>query len=320
MLESLPHIALPRGEFKAWCGRSDRFLLSVNGQLEAYDAGVRYATIAVSSSWPVQCSLDGKQLVYIDTNMGYLTEVDIASGSSRLLASYAPKLGVISPVPSPDLKLVAAITPLALKPEAGALKVLAVREGAEIIKWSNDSSRILVGYSTSVHVLDLNDATIGSAPIPQHTYLEDAWFAADPNTIVLYLASKVKAGSILVRCGVREGKCAPRKSRLDSVSVGGGITGIIAPLGNPPPPSGRDENDLPVFDKYAAELRDDRFKVRARQVFLTTIGNRDYEINVAPSGARAILMWRAQPGPDCAAGDASYCERGMLVDISRVSK
>jgi hypothetical protein len=87
-LESLPHAALPRGVFKGWCGQKDRYLLDVDGQIEAYDAGAKYATIAVSSDWPWQCSNDGEQLVYIDTRMGYVTRVDIASGDSRLLASY----------------------------------------------------------------------------------------------------------------------------------------------------------------------------------------------------------------------------------------
>jgi hypothetical protein len=88
MLESLPHDPLPRGDFKGWCGQKDRYLLAANGQFEAYDAGVKYATIAVSSDWPWQCSSDGERLVYIDTRMGYVTRVDIARGDSRLLTSY----------------------------------------------------------------------------------------------------------------------------------------------------------------------------------------------------------------------------------------
>jgi hypothetical protein len=57
-----------------WCGRKGRFLVDVNGHVEAhveaYDAGVKAATIAVSSEWPMQCSDDGKSLVYVDTRMG----------------------------------------------------------------------------------------------------------------------------------------------------------------------------------------------------------------------------------------------------------
>src|SRR3954468_18335109 len=54
-LESLSHAALPRGVFKGWCGQKDRYLLNIHGQIEAYDAGTKYATIAVSSDWPWQC-------------------------------------------------------------------------------------------------------------------------------------------------------------------------------------------------------------------------------------------------------------------------
>ena len=318
-LESLPHVALPSGAFKTWCGRSDRFLLDANGQLEAYDAGVKSATIAVSSSWPVRCSQDGKQLVYVDTNMGYLTQVDIATGNSRLLASYTPAPGVISPVFSPDLKAVATITPLTPAPETTRLKVLVIKEKAHFIKWSDDSSRLLVNYSSTVQVLDTNGATIGSGPLPPRKYLEGGWFATDLDAVILYLASTAKDDNAVVRCRIKEWKCDPLKSRSDSVSVGGhGVIGIIAPLGKPPPPSGRDEDDPPVFDKYTAELRDGAFKLRARQVFLTAAGKADYEIYVAPSGRKMVLTWHAQPGPNCPASDASYCASGILVDISRV--
>jgi hypothetical protein len=83
--DALPHVSLPQGgRFKIWCGNNDRLLLDVNGALEAHDAGVKSAAIAVSSIRPAQCSEDGQKLVYVDTNMGYVTKVDIASGASRL--------------------------------------------------------------------------------------------------------------------------------------------------------------------------------------------------------------------------------------------
>lgn len=83
--DALPQVSLPQGgSFKIWCGNMDGFLLDVNGALEAYDAGVKPAAIAVSSTWPAQCSGDGQKLVYVDTNIGYVTKVDIVSGASRL--------------------------------------------------------------------------------------------------------------------------------------------------------------------------------------------------------------------------------------------
>jgi hypothetical protein len=322
-IEALPHVALPRGTFKAWCGRNDRFLLEVDGQLEAYDAGTKYATIAVSSSWPAQCGLDGTQLVYVDSTMGYLIQVDIASGNSRLLAVYKPAPGVISPVPSPDLKTVATVTPMTLAPEAGALKVFTVKqnEKAHIIKWNDDSSKLLIGYSATAQVLDSNGAMIGSGPFPKRTYFEDEWFTADSNFVLLYLSPKEKrAESVLVKCRINVWKCDRLQSRLEAVSVGGrGVIGTIVPLGKPPPPSGRDEEDPFVFEKYVVELRNDAFTVLARQVLLTAGGNTEYEIKISPSGKKAVLTWHAEPGANCTPlKNSSYCERGMLVDISRV--
>jgi len=58
---ALPHGSLPKdSKFKIWCGTRDRYLLELDGALEAYDAGVKYAAIAVASSWPMQCSADGQ--------------------------------------------------------------------------------------------------------------------------------------------------------------------------------------------------------------------------------------------------------------------
>src|SRR5204863_9775590 len=115
--------------FKMWCGRKDRFLLDVNGQLEAHDGGVRAATIAVSSDWPMQCSDDGQRLVYVDTRMGYVTRIDIASGDTLFLASYeVPKFGGVRISFSGDLQTAATNRPLRLAASAGDLKVVLVRD------------------------------------------------------------------------------------------------------------------------------------------------------------------------------------------------
>ena len=128
-LESLPHAALPRGRFKGWCGQKDRYLLDVDGQIEAYDAGVKYATIAVSSEWPWQCSNNGEQLVYIDIGMGHVTKVDIASGDSRWLASYQqPERETAKISFSSDFKNVATTKPLKLTADAEKLNVIAVSQ------------------------------------------------------------------------------------------------------------------------------------------------------------------------------------------------
>lgn len=132
----------------------------MDGQLEAYDAGVKYATIAVSSDWPWQCSNDGEQLVYIDTRMGYVTRVDSASGDSRLIASYQPPERENTTISfSPHLQGVATTAPLKLSAEAGNLNVIPVwhirdpEESVQLIRCSKDSSASAVGYESTTAVL-----------------------------------------------------------------------------------------------------------------------------------------------------------------------
>jgi hypothetical protein len=319
-LEALPHIALPRGAFKAWCGRNDRYLMDVDGRLEAYDAGVKSATIAVSSSWPVQCSLDGRQLAYVDTTMGYLTEIDIASGSSRLRASYKSELGVGIPAPSPDLKTVATTTPLTLAPDVGDLKSVLIKRNEESsIRWSDDSSKLLIVHPTSAEVLDVSGATIASGPLPNGTYFENGWFAADRNSLILYLSPRGRGESVVVKCRLAQWKCDLLKSRVDIVSVGGrGVMATIGPLGKPPARSENRDDSPIIFGRYSAEVRDGLAQPLARQTLLTATGHTDFEINMAPSGKKAILTWHARPTECKPTLGQSDCLQGILVDLSKV--
>ncbi|WP_036047447.1 hypothetical protein [Bradyrhizobium sp. Tv2a-2] len=326
-LESLSHTALPHSLFKAWCGEKGRFLLDVNGQLEAYDDGVKSATIAVSSSAPVQCGLDGHQLVYVDTGMGYITKVDIGSGASRLLATYKPDERTGSgPVMSPDFKSVASDRVLQLAAEVRKLKVVRVdpRDEVHQIKWSEDSSKLFVAYFAAIEVFDATGRKIGSGRLPEGSYYQDGWFAADQQALILFLGvKKKKFRDTVIKCRIADWTCVRLRSRVDDVSVGGrGIIGTVSPLGKPPA-LGEEDDDSPIaFDKYSVELRDGAARLLAQQTFLTANGTSGYEITVAPSGMKAILTWRANRAADCgtSAGTSSGCLQGMLIDLSKVLK
>ncbi len=327
-LESLPDAALPRGVFKGWCGQKDRYLLNVDGQIEAYDAGAKYATIAVSSDWPWQCSNDGEQLVYIDTRMGYVTRVNIASGDSRWLASYQQPERRTTISFSPHLGSVATTTPLKLTADAGPLKIILVQpnkprnsnEYVQQIKWSKDASRLAVAYDTkTIEFLDSDGRRLGSGQRPNDWNVNDGWFDVDRKALTLFLVPEQQQAGIAVRCDLVPWKCSRVKSRVDSFSIGGrGIMGAVEQLGKPSVP---DDDSIVYPHHYAAEVRHQVFGLLARQVYATSSGRLSYAISVSPSGTRAILTWSNERLAGCGTGpDYAKCAQGILINLSKVLK
>jgi hypothetical protein len=326
-LESLPHVALPKGVFKGWCGQKDRYLLDVDGQIEAYDAGVKYATIAVSSDWPWQCSNDGEQLVYINTRMGYVTRVNIASGDSQLLASYQrPERENTTISLSPDLGIVATTIPLNLTADAGKLKVILFeqdkqrnpKESVQRITWSNDGSRLAVAYDiATIEILDSGGRRVGSGERPKAGNVDDGWFDVDREALTLFLVPEQQYTGIAVRCDLASWKCRRLKSRVDSFSLGGrGITGAVGPLGKIEIP---DDDSFVIHHHYAAEIRHRVLGLLARQVYATAGGRWRYAISVSPSGTQAVLTWRNERLAGCGTGPDSFkCAQGILINLSKV--
>lgn len=328
-LESLPHAALPRGVFKGWCGQKDRYLLDVDGQIEAYDAGVKYATIAVSSDWPWQCSNGGEQLVYINTRMGYVNRVDIASGDSRLLASYQPPERENTTISfSPDLGSVATTTPLKLTADAGKLKVLVVQpnkqrkseERVQRIRWSKDASRLAIAYdSTTIEILDAGGRRVGSGKSPRAGNVVDGWFNVGREALMLFLVPEQEYTGTAVRCDLASWRCSRLKSRVDSSSIGGrGIMGAVEPLGKTEIP---DDDSFVIQHHYAAEVRHQALGLLARQVYATSGGRWRYAMSVSPSGTQAVLSWRNERLPGCGTGlESARCAQGILINLSKVLK
>lgn len=325
---ALPHGSLPKDrKFKIWCGTRDRYLLELDGALEAYDAGVKYAAIAVSSSWPMQCSEDGQQLIYVDTKMGYVTKVDIANGTSRLLASYDvsnTEDGRLSF--SPDLQRIASNTPVRLTSDATNLSVTLVKAAngthAKDIRWSADGSRFFVAYTRTIDVFDANGNKIGAGPAPKDTYFRDGWFETGQQSLVVFLAldDDESGPGRAIRCRIADWKCDRLQSRANSAATGGrGLWATVGPLGKPL--TAGDDGNV-IYPSYAAELRDRASNLLAREVLLTKSGQYDFNIDISPSGALAVLAWNRTTSEKCAARDARSidCDRGIWVDLSKVIK
>jgi hypothetical protein len=328
-LESLPHVALPRGVFKGWCGQKDRYLLDVDGQIEAYDAGVKYAVIAVSSDWPWQCSNDGEQLVYINTHVGYVTRIDISSGDSLLLASYQrPERESTTISFSPDLGSVATTIPLKLTADAGKLKVVLVRhyqpqgprENIQWIRWSKDASRVAVAYeSARIEILESDGRRVSLGTKPKSWNVDDGWFDADRKMLTLFLVPEQERTGIAVKCDLGSWKCSRIKSRVDSFSIGGrGIVGAVEPLGKTPP---RDDDSIMYHRHYAAEVRHQPSGLLARQIYDTVGGRLEYAMSISPSGTKAILTWRNRQLAGCETGsNPANCAQGILIDLAKASR
>ncbi|MBR0756592.1 hypothetical protein JQ604_30820 [Bradyrhizobium jicamae] len=300
----------------------------MDGHLEAYDAraGVKAATISVSSEWTWQCRSDGQQFVYL--SMGNMTRIDIQSGDSRLLASFEaqePQRTVLSL--SPDFRSVATTVPLKFMTEADRLKVIlvgqeklkATGEHVQWIGWSGDGSRILVGYPSSLEILDGSGAKISSGARPKAEVLHDAWFDDRQESVILHMGPEQQRQGMIFRCHAVPWKCDRVHSRVESVSVSGqGIVGTVEPLGKTIVP---DDDSIIFYPRYAAVIRNPASTSLVRQVYTTTREHWGFELSISPSGNWAILHWRDEHQPGCGTGlQSRNCAQGILVDISKAFK
>jgi hypothetical protein len=320
---------LPPGDFKGWCGREDRYFLVVEGWLQAYDGTVKVSspTLSISPSMPFQCSKDGRQAVYVDNSMRQVKTVDIASGPSRVLATYLDSAEAPTISFSPDLQSVATDRQLGFAVDS-TLKIILVnasgKAGLRSIKWSNDSSKLFVAYFKAVEVFDAKGRRIISGPLPKGSFFRDGWFDVGKQALVLSLGSdKDEFGAgFIIRCDIAGWKCTRLRSRVAKVSIGGrGIIGTISPEGKAPTPGEEDDGGtILYYPGYSAEVRDRASKLLARQIFLTNTDGRNFEVTVAPSGAKAIVSWTIEPTAECRPQQylASFCTQGILVDLSKV--
>ena len=336
-LDDFAQIPLPRGNFKGWCGRKDRFLVGFEGQLEAYegDSKVVIPTM-IPFATEIQCDEDGRQLAYVNKGIGRAVKVDIASGASKILAEFAPfytlakrsesDADVVSI--SPDLRMIA--TDGKLKP-AQDVRVIELPSPNLVghVRWSEDSSRLFYVLrepdESGVVVVDTSQKKLGGGVLPTKSWFRDGWFTADGESVLLYLVDQRNESGpgFVVRCRIADWKCNRLKSNIDQISVGGrGRIATISPYQVKPDPSDYDDGTIPIHPKYLAEVLESESRLVAKQVVLTRESRTrlrwPYRLLVSPRGTKVVLTWQVEKYVGCVPPNwDAECIEAKMFDLSR---
>jgi hypothetical protein len=325
-LEALPHTPLPRDDFQDWCGLNDSFLMRADKMLEAFGGGVKPSTLFVPHSAQVQCSDDGKKLVFVDSDAGRVSEVDVPSGAvTRTLATFEKELRQEISF-SPDLKRVASRQPLTLVSAAGDLKVIQLKgSGGRAIghvRWSRDSSQFFVisnpkeqADSGIVEIFNAQHQKIGSGAIPAGFLFREGWFA-NSQALYFYLGSSDDefGSGVILRCRIENWKCEQiAKNVLDASAGGDGILGMVRAIGKYS--NDGDYETIPL--RSVVEIRKGDAQVVVRQTF-QSIDRYHLNLAVAPSGMKAILTWYGKFAPGCPPDrqEIGSCQYGAMIDLS----
>ncbi|WP_298243751.1 hypothetical protein [uncultured Bradyrhizobium sp.] len=321
--EKLPHTPLPKGEFIAWCGDRERYLLATDGRyVDAYDGSTKISAPSPTRG-PAQCDVDGRYIAFVENDAGRVRKFELETGKSEILATFQkqsyPSIKVSF---SPDLKIVASTRPLQLTAEAGELRTINLSEAighpvSEVV-WAPDSSKFFATDSDTIDVLDMQGKKIGGGRLLKGSYVRTGWFDVEQKSLFLFLVTEAdESGGPLVRCRIANWRCVRVKERVEQASGGGkGFIGTVGPL-DPREPS--DQEWQAIYSRYAAELRDNSFRLLFRQEFTLAAGQTMPRLYVSPTGATAVLSWRLTERlcPDPA---NNKCRAGWILDIGKAIK
>lgn len=322
--EKLPHTPLPKGEFIAWCGDRERYLLATDGRyVDAYDGSTKISAPSPTGSREVQCGADGRYIVFPEDDAGRVRKFELETGKSAILATFdrsRPGIGIAF---SPDMKTVASDKPLQLTAEAGELRTISVPETTRRpvfkIVWSPDSSKFFVVYSDSVDVMDAQGKRIGGGTVRNASAVTAGWFDAEQKSLFLFLfLDEIQGIGSFVRCHIANWRCVQLKERVEQAAGGGkGLMGIVVPIDRPKLP---DDDSSVLYQRYAAELRDNSFRLLFRQEFTRAAGQTMPRLYVSPSGATAVLSWQLTERAKCADPADDKCQPGWILDIGKAIK
>ncbi|WP_155809564.1 hypothetical protein [Bradyrhizobium sp. URHA0013] len=311
--EKLPHTPMPKGEFIAWCGDRERYLLATDGQyIDAYDGSTKISAPSPTGSRWVQCGADGQYIVFPE-DAGRVRKFELETGKSAILATFDSRSRGIAIGFSPDMNIVASNQPLQLTAEAGHLPTISLpaKPGQPIDKivWSPDSSKFFVAYSNTIDVLDAQGNRIGGGKIRKNSGVTAGWFDAEQKSLFLFLVSdEIQGIGPLVRCRIADWQCVRLRERVVQAAGGGkGLIGIVGPIDRPKLPD--DDSSVP-YARHAVELRDNTFRLLFRQEFALAGGQTSPRLYVSPSAAMALLSWRLTDPVKCPDSGSDTCQAG----------
>jgi hypothetical protein len=323
--EKLPHTPLPKGEFIAWCGDRERYLLATDREyVDAYDGSTKISAPSPTGSRWTQCGADGQYIVFPEDDAGRLRRFELKTGKSAILATFdgrsRPGIGIAF---SPDMKTVMSDQSLQLTAEAGDLRTIRVSGtiGQPVYKivWSPDSSKFFVAYSDKIDALDAQGKRIGGGKIRKYSGVTAGWFDAEQTSLFLFLVSDdIQGIGSLVRCRIADWRCTRLKERVRQAAGGGkGLIGIVSPIDRPKLP---DDDSAVPYKRYAAELRDNSFRLLFRQEFTLAAGQTSPELYVSPSAATALLSWWLTERAKCPDPANDKCQPGWILNIEKAIK
>lgn len=323
--EKLPHAPLPKGEFIGWCGDRERYLLATDGQyIDAYDGSTKISAPSPTGSRWTQCGADGKYIVFPEEDAGRVRKFELEAGKSAILATFDSRSRrEIGMAFSPDMKTLVSDQPLQLTAEAGQLRTIivpgAVGQPVYKIVWSPDSSKFFVAHADTVDVLDAQGKRIGGGKIRKLAGVTAGWFDVEQRSLFLFLVSDdIQGIGNLVRCRIADWRCVQLKERVEQAAGGGkGLMGIVVQIDRPKLPD--DDSSVP-YQRYAAELRDNSFRLLARQEFTRAAGQTSPQLYVSPSGATAVLSWSLTERAKCPGAANDKCQPGWILDIAKAIK
>lgn len=322
--EKLPRSTLPKGKFIAWCGDRGRYLLATDGYyIDAYDGGTKISAPSPTKG-PAECDADGRFIVFPEHDARRVRKFELETGKSKVLATFqGQSLPIIMLSFSPDLKIVASNRALQMTAEAGELRAINLSEvlsnQVAQVFWAPDSSKFFAVSSDRIDVLDAQGKKIGGGKIPTNWGVQAGWFDVEQKSLFLFsMTDEIQGIGNFVRCRIANWRCVQLKERVEQAAGGGkGLMGIVVPIDRPKLPD--DDSSVP-YQRHAAELRDNSFRLLFRQEFTRVAGQTMPRLYVSPSGATAVLSWRLTKHPKCLDSTTYECQAGWILDIGKAIK
>jgi len=320
-LPSLPRLA--RGHFVAWCGNSDRIIITSSRKewFDVYDGGRKIFEFSFSDKNLV-CPDNSRSMLSRDESLRVISEWDLTAGRNvGVFGTFEDKSQRIAF--SPDLKNVASNKPVKLPSQSVKPVIISAPPEAtwfNLIRWRPDSlaflavssGRLEQGFRIEIH--DVQGNRVSSHQIGPGFIFVNAWFAG-PDAIYLLVSSykEEQRGYFAWRCPISTWKCTELSQDVVSASVGGdGMLATVKAIGE----YTMTGETIIYPPKSLVEIRDRSSRVLARQTF-SSPQRFNYQVEMAPTGAKLALTFETR----CPKGRTEpVCYGDVTFDLTKIVK